>query len=117
MYPFISFNVGQVQPAGHGMSHKNQMWTPGGRTKLVLEDFLIFIDLDMIICGYAGIGKSYLAHNYPGIIDSVLFMIGYADFGELDSVGITVLAILALLIFAPILFPMNLGCAIHEIRN
>ena len=48
---------------------------------------------------------------------SVLFMIGYADFGELDSVGITVLAILALLIFAPILFPMNLGCAIHEIRN
>ncbi len=23
----------------------------------------------MIICGYAGIGKSYLAHNYPNIID------------------------------------------------
>ena len=23
----------------------------------------------MIICGYAGIGKSYLAHNYPGVID------------------------------------------------
>jgi len=39
MHPFISFNVGQVQPAGHGMSHKNQMWTPGGRTRLVLEDF------------------------------------------------------------------------------
>ena len=48
---------------------------------------------------------------------SVLFMIGYADFGELDSVGLTVLAILALLIFAPILFPINLGCTIYEIRN
>lgn len=23
----------------------------------------------MIICGYAGIGKSYLAHNFPNIID------------------------------------------------
>ena len=23
----------------------------------------------MIICGYAGIRKSYLAHNYPNIID------------------------------------------------
>lgn len=23
----------------------------------------------MIICGYAGIGKSYLAHNVPGVID------------------------------------------------
>lgn len=23
----------------------------------------------MIICGYAGIGKSYLAHNFPGVID------------------------------------------------
>lgn len=23
----------------------------------------------MIICGYAGIGKSYLAHNFPNVID------------------------------------------------
>lgn len=23
----------------------------------------------MVICGYAGVGKSYLAHNYPNIID------------------------------------------------
>lgn len=49
---------------------------------------------------------------------SVLFEIGYADFfRELDSVGLTVLAILALLIFAPISFPINLGIAIHEIGN
>ena len=39
--PFISFNVGQVQPAGHSMSHKNQMWTPGGRTEVSSGGFLI----------------------------------------------------------------------------
>jgi len=44
-------------------------------------------------------------------------MIGYVDFGDLDSDGMIILVILALLIFSPILFPMNLGCAIHKIRN
>ncbi len=48
---------------------------------------------------------------------SLLFMIGYVDFGDLDSDGMIILVILALLIFSPILFPMNLGCAIHKIRN
>ena len=48
---------------------------------------------------------------------SVLYMIGYVDFGDIDGVGLTVLEILALLIFAPLVFPINLGCAIHEIHN
>lgn len=50
-------------------------------------------------------------------IFSVLFMIGYADFGDIDGVGLTILAILALLIFAPIFFPMNLGTTVRKIRE
>lgn len=50
-------------------------------------------------------------------IFSVLFMIGYADFGDIDGVGLTILGILALLIFAPICFPINLGIAVYEIHN
>jgi len=50
-------------------------------------------------------------------IFSVLFMIGYVDFNDISgtNAGFVILALLALLIFAPILFPINLGYAIHKI--
>lgn len=48
---------------------------------------------------------------------SVLYMIGYVNFRDLDGVGLTILVILALLILSPLFFPMNLGCAVREIHN
>ena len=46
---------------------------------------------------------------------SVLFMIGYVDFDELDGFWCCVLGIAALFIFAPLVFPFNLGAVIGKI--
>lgn len=48
---------------------------------------------------------------------SVFFMIGYVDFKDIDGVGLSILAIVALLILAPIFFPINLGTAVHDISE
>lgn len=48
---------------------------------------------------------------------SVFFMIGYADFKELDGVGLYILGIVAVLILAPIFFPISLGTAVHDISE
>ena len=48
---------------------------------------------------------------------SVLFMIGYVDFDELDGFWYWVLGITALFILAPLVFPFNLGAATRKICN
>lgn len=45
---------------------------------------------------------------------SVLFMIGFVDFDDIDGVGVGIVAIILMLVLAPLLFPINFGCVIHE---
>lgn len=46
---------------------------------------------------------------------SVLFMLGYVEFDEIDGVLVGILAVVCLLIFAPIVMPLNLGDAVGKI--
>lgn len=46
---------------------------------------------------------------------SVLFMIGYVELNELDGVWFGIAAVICMLIFAPIVMPVNLGDAICKI--
>lgn len=46
---------------------------------------------------------------------SVLFMIGYVEFDELDDISVVILAIITILMFAPIMVPINLGDAMCKI--
>ena len=46
---------------------------------------------------------------------SVLFMIGYVEFDDIDGIWVGILAVIALLIFAPIMMPLNLGDAVSKI--
>lgn len=46
---------------------------------------------------------------------SILFMIGYVEFDELDDIWVVILAVEAILIFAPIMMPVNLGDAVSII--
>ena len=48
---------------------------------------------------------------------SILFMIGYVNFEEIDNIGLFILAIVVLLAFAPLLFPIEIGRAIYKINN
>lgn len=46
---------------------------------------------------------------------SVLFMIGYFDFDGLNNIWFGIAVVICILIFAPIIMPINLGYAIHKI--
>lgn len=46
---------------------------------------------------------------------SVLFMIGYVDFDELDSVWVGIAAVTCMLIVAPLVMPINLWNAMRKI--
>lgn len=46
---------------------------------------------------------------------SVLFLIGYFDFDGLDGIWVGIAAVICMLIFAPIIMPINLGYAIYKI--
>lgn len=50
-------------------------------------------------------------------IFSVLFMVGYADFDDISGIGDAIFIILAIIISAPILLPINIGYAIHELSK
>ena len=47
---------------------------------------------------------------------SLLFMIGYVDFGDLGSGLVLILGIIALLILSPIMLPINIGYAVSRIE-
>ena len=44
-------------------------------------------------------------------------MIGFVDFDEIDSVWVGIVAIISMLVLAPLLFPINFGCAVHDIHK
>lgn len=46
---------------------------------------------------------------------SVLFMIGYVDFGGLNNIWFGIAAVICMLIFAPIIMPVNLGVTVYKI--
>ena len=46
---------------------------------------------------------------------SVLFMIGYVEFDELDGILVGILAVITILMFAPIMVPINIGDAMCKI--
>ena len=48
------------------------------------------------------------------LIFSVFFMLGYADFSLLNGCWEVILAIILAIIFAPIMFPYNLGAYIYK---
>ena len=48
---------------------------------------------------------------------SVLFMIGYVEFDDIDGIWVGVLAVIAMLVFAPIVMPLNLGDAVCRIKH
>lgn len=48
---------------------------------------------------------------------SMLFMIGYVEFDELDGILLSIAAVICLLICAPIIFPFNLGDAVGRIYH
>lgn len=48
------------------------------------------------------------------LIFSEFFMLGYADFSLLNGFWETVIAIILLIILAPIMFPHNLGAYIYK---
>lgn len=48
---------------------------------------------------------------------SVLFMIGYVEFDDIDGIWIGILAVIAMLVFAPIVMPLNLGDAVCRIKH
>lgn len=47
---------------------------------------------------------------------SLLFMIGYVDFDEIDGVPMLILGMIAMLILSPIMFPLNIGDAVNKIK-
>lgn len=47
-------------------------------------------------------------------IFSEFFMLGYADFDQLNTFWEVVLGIILAIIFAPIMFPYNLGAYIYK---
>lgn len=48
---------------------------------------------------------------------SVLFMIGYVEFDDIDGIWVGILAVIAMLVFAPIVMPLNLGDAVCRIKH
>lgn len=48
---------------------------------------------------------------------SVLFMIGYVEFDDIDGIWVGILAVIAMLVFAPIVMPLNLGDAVNRIKD
>lgn len=46
---------------------------------------------------------------------SVLYIIGYTDFDDIDGIWISILAVITILVLAPILLPVNLGDAVCKI--
>lgn len=46
---------------------------------------------------------------------SVLFMIGYVDFDDIDGIWVGILAVIAMFILAPIVMPVNIGNAVCDI--
>ena len=48
---------------------------------------------------------------------SVLFMIGYVEFDDIDGIWVGILAVIAMLVFAPIVMPLNLGDAACRIKD
>lgn len=48
---------------------------------------------------------------------SVLFMIGYVEFDDIDGIWVGILAVIAMLVFAPIAMPLNLGDAVCRTKH
>ena len=48
------------------------------------------------------------------LIFSEFFMLGYADFSQLNRFWQIILAIILLIVVAPIMFPYNLGAYIYK---
>ena len=46
---------------------------------------------------------------------SVLFMIGYVDFDDIDGIWFGIFAVICMLISAPIMMPLNIGDAVGKI--
>ncbi len=44
-------------------------------------------------------------------------MIGYVEFDDIDGIWIGILAVIAMLVFAPIVMPLNLGDAVCRIKD
>ena len=44
-------------------------------------------------------------------------MIGYVNFDEIDSVWVSITVIILMLVLAPLMFPINFGCAVYEIHK